>query len=301
MKENNMTLLIMAAGNGSRYGALKQFDALGPNDEFLFEYSIYDAISNGFNHIVIITKEQFVDEIKNYLSQRISDKIKLDVIAQKVSNLPPSFNSQDFNREKPWGTAHAVWVAKNYIKNSFIIINADDHYGKKAFELAADFIENKTKENEYALVPYLLNDTLSKYGTVSRGICKTEKDNLIEVKEVLKIEKKGDEILDIDSNTILNENELISMNLWICEPSIFNEIETQFINFLNDKEDINKKEILIPLIIQNLIESEFVKVKVTQAGDSWFGVTYANDKENAVELLKEMSINNEYPSPLWKN
>ena len=161
----------MAAGSGSRYGALKQFDTLGPAKEFLFEYSIYDAVSNDFNHIVIITKSDYVDDIKAYLTLRVPGEIKIDVIPQETANVPKSILKVPI-REKPWGTAHAVWVAKEYIANDFIIINADDFYGNDAFRKASHFIDSNADENIFGIVPYQLKETLSKYGTVSRGFCK---------------------------------------------------------------------------------------------------------------------------------
>ena len=300
MKIRNKTLLIMAAGSGSRYGALKQFDQLGPKGEFLFEFSIYDAIINGFDHIVIIIKKEYVDEIKTYLNKRISKQIKIDVIEQCINNLPKEI-TQNFKREKPWGTAHAIWVAKEFIDGNFVIINADDYYGKQAFKLAAEFISIQRNKNEYALVPYILKDTLSKHGTVSRGLCKRNGNKLEEIKELTEIKEINSTIIDIATNTILKANELISMNFWICDNSIFKYIEKQFIDFLKDEKNIAKGEILIPSVIQNLIESSKVTVELTEVGSSWFGVTYADDKVFAVRLLKEMTNNKDYPSPLWKN
>ena len=295
-----MTLLIMAAGNGSRYGALKQFDEMGPNNEFLFEFSIFDAINSGFNHIVIVTKEQFVIKINEYLSKKIPKNVKLDVIAQKIEDTPLS-KTKIIKREKPWGTAHAVWTARNCIFNDFIVINADDYYGKDAFQKAAKFIKNNEAKNKYGLVPYYLKDTLSENGSVSRGVCNIEEDVLVGIKELLKIEKEGDTIFDSDSNTKLSGKEPVSMNFWIFNTSIFDKIEKQFKNFLKKDENIKNGEIFIPFIIQKLIDSKDVTVKPTKPTSTWFGVTYADDKDNAIQLLKNMSDNNEYPTPLWKN
>lgn len=298
--KNNMTLLIMAAGNGSRYGALKQFDNLGPNKEFLFEFSVFDAISSGFDHIVIITKEEFVTEINDYLNKRLPDNVKIDVIAQRITELPPQV-SKSFKREKPWGTAHAVWVARNYISNSFVVINADDYYGNGAFKKAAEFIQNKDNKNRYALVPYFLKETLSDYGTVSRGVCQANGDELIKLRELLKIERTDSGIIDHDSNTELTGEEPTSMNFWICNPSVFKEIETQLNEFLEDDANVVGGEVYIPLVIQKLVDDGQVSVKLTEASSSWFGVTYAEDKSNAIKVLKAMTTDKKYPSPLWKN
>ena len=300
MKNKRKTLLIMAAGSGSRYGALKQFDTLGPAKEFLFEYSIYDAIKNGFDHVVIITKNDYVSEIKAYLRLRLPNEIKIDVIAQETSNIPKSA-SKEIIREKPWGTAHAVWVAKDYIANDFVIINADDYYGNNAFKKASFFIDGNVDKNSFGMVPYQLKETLSEYGTVSRGFCQFENNTLTEIVELLKITYENNVLLDQDTNTILDEMDLVSMNFWICKPLIFDEIETQLIEFLNNDNLINNGEILIPDVIQSMIQKNKIKVIPTDESNSWFGVTYAKDKKNAMRSLSDFSSNNLYPSPLWKH
>ena len=299
MNNKTKTLLIMAAGSGSRYGALKQFDTLGPEKEFLFEYSIYDAVNNGFDHIVIITKMDYVDDIKAYLTLRIPGEIKIDVIPQETANVPKSILNVPV-REKPWGTAHAVWVAKEYISNDFIIINADDFYGNDAFRKASHFIDNSANNNVFGIVPYQLKETLSDYGTVSRGFCKFKNNALVEIIELLKISNENGILQDQATNTILDEKDLVSMNFWICNARIFDEIEDQLIEFLNNIDLSKNNELLIPDIIQSMIEKNEIKVMPTEEGSAWFGVTYAKDKENAVQTLSKFSMNNKYPSPLWK-
>ncbi len=293
------TLLIMAAGNGSRYGALKQFDNLGPKGEFLFEFSIYDAIQNGFDHIVVITKKEFVTEISAYLQSRLPKHIKIDVVEQVLEDLPDGID-QKFDRVKPWGTAHAVWSARNYIKNGFAVLNADDFYGNGAFERAAEFLQNNDQEDQYGLVSYYLKDTLSDHGTVSRGICEADGNQLKKISELLEIGKKEDTIIDFNTNTKLTGEEPTSMNFWICYPSFFVEIEQQFKEFLKDENEVTKGELYIPLAIQKMIEKELIKVKLTAANSMWFGVTHAADKEMALKTLEKMTDKNKYPSPLWK-
>lgn len=295
-----MTLLIMAAGNGSRYGALKQFDHLGPKKEYLFEFSIYDAIENGFEHVVIITKQQFVNDIKDYLTDRIPKHIKIDVLPQVIEDIP-SESGNSFNREKPWGTAHAVWAARDYIKNHFVVINADDYYGKDAFKKSFDLVKNSSSDKLCGLVPYSLKDTLSKHGTVSRGVCEVEGNLLKAINELTKIEQQDTSIIDLDSNRVLRGDEYASMNFWICDPSIFEIIESQLIEFLKNKDNIEKGEIYIPLIIQHMIDFGINDIYSTEPSSEWFGVTYADDKLNAVQVLKEMTDQDKYPSPLWKN
>ena len=295
-----MTLLVMAAGNGSRYGALKQFDNLGPNKEFLFEYSIFDAVKNGFDHVVVITKREFVTEIKEYLQNRLPKEIKIDVVEQVLEDLPKGID-QRFDRVKPWGTAHAVWSARNHITNGFAVLNADDFYGAGAFEKAAEFLQNNISEDQYGLVSYYLKDTLSNHGTVSRGICKVDKDQLLKISELLEIGTKEDgSIFDFKSSTFLTGEEPTSMNFWVCYPSFFEEIERQFLEFLDKPENINKGELYIPLAIQKMIEKEMIKVKLSAADSKWFGVTHAADKEMALNALQKMADDKIYPAPLWK-
>jgi len=213
-----MTLLLMAAGSGSRYGKLKQFDELGPKEEFLMEFAIYDAIKNDFNQIVVITKAANVAFLKDYLSERLPKRIKLDVLAQELTDLPSGVTFTG-ERKKPWGTAHAVWTARNVIKGPFVVINADDFYGQAAYKKAADFM--KSDDSAYSLLGYTLKDTLSEHGSVSRGVCKVSGDNLVSVEERLKLVQKGDVVLDEDSGLEFTGEEQASMNFWVCRPSIF--------------------------------------------------------------------------------
>ncbi len=294
-----MTLLLMAAGSGSRYGKLKQFDDLGPKGEFLMEFAMYDAIKNGFGHIVVITKKENVDFLKEHLQARLPKTVKLDVLAQEITDLP---NGVTFSgeRPKPWGTAHAVWTARNVINDPFCVINADDFYGQSAYANAAKFIEEHPQENHYALVGYTLKDTLSEHGSVSRGVCMTQGDDLISVDERLKLEQKNDKVVDADSGLEYTGNELASMNFWICRPSIFEVIETEFREFLADEQMIKTSELYIPKTIQKMLKDGLAKVKVVPAQDQWFGVTYASDREVAVASLQQKTGEGQYISPLWQ-
>lgn len=294
-----MTLLLMAAGSGSRYGKLKQFDGLGPNEEFLLEYSIFDAIANGFNHIVVITKEANQTYLKDYLSERLPSNIKLDVSVQDIKNLPEGVNLNT-ERIKPWGTAHAVWCAKDVINGDFVIINADDYYGKKAFEGAAQFIKNTNSNNTYGIVGYNLKDTLSDHGSVSRGVCNVENGHLISIQEHTKIVAVNDVIVDEDSGNELEPDTIVSMNFWICNPSIFDYIETYFKNFLNVPENLEKSEIYLPFVAQEMMVNGLININVIASKSDWFGVTYYEDKTEAVNTLKALTEQSEYPSPIWK-
>lgn len=294
-----MTLLLMAAGSGSRYGKLKQFDDLGPHGEFLMEFAMYDAIKYGFDHIVVITKKDNVTFLEEYLEERIPENIEVDVLAQEIIDLPygATFTAE---RTKPWGTAHAVWTARNVIDQPFCVINADDFYGQTAYANAAKFIQENTEENHYALVGYILKDTLSEHGSVSRGVCMTDGNNLLSVDERIKLEQKGNKIIDTDSGIEYAGNELVSMNFWICRPSIFNVIEEEFREFLENDHMVKTGELYIPKTIQNLLQEGTVKVTVVPSQDNWFGVTYASDREIAVNSLQEKTNEGQYESPLWE-
>lgn len=295
-----MTLLLMAAGSGSRYGKLKQFDDLGPKDEFLMEFSIYDALKNGFDHIVAITKKENVDFLKEHLSRRLPKNIKLDVLAQEITDLPEGVSFTG-DRAKPWGTAHAVWTARNVIKNSFAIINADDYYGKNAFKSAAEFIKNNGKKETYGLIAYTLKNTLSEHGSVSRGVCESEDGKLTSIHERTQIEAQGEIIKDLDSGTEFTGEELVSMNFWVCQPSIFPFITSYLKDFIANPDNIAKGEIYLPFAIKKMINNNLIDVDVIPSASQWFGVTYASDKEIAVSELKRMTENNGYTSPLWDN
>jgi dTDP-glucose pyrophosphorylase len=292
-----MTLLLMAAGSGSRYGKLKQFDDLGPNGEFLMEFAIYDAIQNNFEQIVVITKKENVSFLEEHLSKRLPKTIQLDVLAQELTDLPDGVTFTG-ERKKPWGTAHAVWTARNVISGPFVVINADDFYGQEAYKKAADFM--KSDENAYALLGYTLKDTLSEHGSVSRGVCEVEGNNLISVEERLKLIQKGDKVIDENTQLEFTGGEQASMNFWICRPSIFDKIESEFRIFLNDEERIANGELYIPLMIQEMLQSNEIEVKCIPSGGDWFGVTYASDKQKAMDSLQEKTKEGQYIAPLWQ-
>lgn len=295
-----MTLLLMAAGKGSRYGKLKQFDGLGPKEEFLMEFSIYDAIEAGFDHVVIITQQDHLAFLKEHLEACIPKTIKLDVLAQELEELPQGTKIL-VERNKPWGTAHAVWTARNHINSPFVVLNADDYYGREAFYNAVLFIKNEKTSSPFAMVGYTLKETLSPNGSVSRGICSIKNGNLLHVVERLKIISENGEIIDLDSGEHFTGKEKVSMNFWVCHPSLFSEIETYFIKFLRDKELIKSSEVYLPFVIQSLIAKKKTTVSVLPSRGKWFGVTYANDRELAVTELAEMTNKEIYPSPLWGN
>lgn len=294
-----MTLLLMAAGKGSRYGKLKQFDGLGPKEEFLMEFSISDALESGFDHIVVITQKDNVDFLNNYLSPRLPGNVRLDVVAQELSDLPEG-STYSGERAKPWGTAHAVWSARNVIDGPFAVINADDYYGQQAFRNASKFMKDTDAPNTFALVAYTLRDTLSPFGSVSRGVCKKNGTQLESVEERLKLVADGDGVKDEDSGLSFTGDEMVSMNFWICQPMIFEHIEKDIRKFLEETEDTSKGEVYLPFVIQEMLENGLVDVEVIPSESQWFGVTYAADKDKAVDLLKNMTALGNYRSPLWE-
>ena len=288
----------MAAGSGSRYGKLKQFDELGPNGEFLMEFSIYDAIKSGFNHIVLITKRENKDFLYNYLRKKINNYVKIDVIVQETDNLPEGIINQS-GRQKPWGTAHAVWCARDYIDTDFAIINADDYYGSKAFKKAAQFFNRSDDQNNYGLVSYRLKNTLSEFGSVSRGVCKVSNGKLDSINEHLKIEKNENVIIDQDSGNILSEKDYVSMNFWLCKSNFFKYLDEYISEEIGNLDDIEKSEIYLPFAAQKLLSENIINIDVVDSDSKWFGVTYKEDKENSVKKLALYTKEGIYPTPLW--
>jgi len=298
-KAISMTILVMAAGSGSRYGKPKQFDNLGPKGEFLMEYSIYDAIRYGFSQVIIITQQDMVAAIQNYFSLRLPVTVDLQVLAQNTTDLPQG-NALRGTRGKPWGTAHAGGAARHLIKNSFAVINADDFYGKSAFMQAASFLKNKASLATYGMVSYFLKETLSINGTVSRGICSITEEHLTGIQERTKIGLQNGILRDQESQEVYTGEEQVSMNFWLCSPSFFTVVTEQLLAFMASKANWETAELYIPIIIQQLIKNKSVEVLVMPTQSQWFGVTYAADRPHAVATLKRMTTARAYPTPLWK-
>jgi len=293
-----MVLIIMAAGSGSRYGKLKQFDELGPCKEFLMEYSIYDAVKAGFNHIILITRKENKEYLEEYLNKRLPKHVKIDIIVQETTNLPEGCNI-NYKREKPWGTAHAVWCAKNYINSDFAIINADDFYGNNSFKNAFQYMSKKKNNKYFGLVCYKLSETLSEFGSVSRGVCKVKNDKLVSINEYLKIQNENNIIFDSNTGKTLQEDDLVSMNFWICKNDFFIFLENYIIQCIREFKNIEKDEIYLPFAIKEYSELNRVDIDVLSSLSKWFGITYIEDKKESIKKLKEHTENKLYPSPLW--
>lgn len=297
------TLLILAAGMGSRFGGLKQVEPVGPNGEAIIDYSIYDAIRAGFGKVVFIIRESFADAFKENFDKKLKGKIEVEYVFQELNMLPEGFTLPE-GREKPWGTAHAILVAKDVINEPFCALNADDFYGFNAYKAMAKFLTKSTGPKEYAMVGYNLNDTLSEFGSVSRGICEEDENkNLVKIVEALKIVKHENKIISIEndgSETLLTGNEIASMNNWGFKPSVFAQLEKRFTQFLKIEIDKPKSEMYIPSVVFDLIEDKEATVKVLEANSPWFGVTYKEDKPFVIEKINALIAKGEYPKKIWE-
>ncbi len=297
------TLLILAAGMGSRFGGLKQVEPVGPNGEAIIDYSIFDAIRAGFGKVVFIIRESFADAFKEKFDTKLKGKIEVDYVFQELDMLPKGFSLPE-GREKPWGTAHAILCAGNAIKEPFCALNADDFYGLNAYKAMVKFLTESNSPNEYSMVGYKLSDTLSDFGSVSRGICDSDNNNnLVKIVENLKIVKRGDEIISVESDesgTKLTGNEIASMNNWGFKPTLFDELEKRFVQFLKTEIDKPKSEMYIPSVVFDLIDEKAATVKVLEANSPWFGVTYKEDKPFVIEKLGKLIAKGEYPEKLWE-
>lgn len=298
------TLLILAAGMGSRFGGLKQVEPIGPNGEAIIDYSIFDAIRAGFGKVVFVIRESFADAFKEKFDAMLAGKIEVEYVYQELDMLPEGFSLPE-GREKPWGTAHAILVAKDVIKEPFCALNADDFYGKNAYEVMAKFLMNSESESEYSMVGYELSDTLSEFGSVSRGICNVdEQNNLKKIVETTKIFKKDDRIYSVEEDgqeVDLTGKENVSMNIWGFKPEVFANIEEKFSLFLKENIEKPKSEMYIPNVVFEMIEDKQAEVKVLEAHSPWFGVTYKEDKPFVVEKIKMLIAEGHYPVNLWNN
>jgi NDP-sugar pyrophosphorylase family protein len=297
------TLLILAAGMGSRFGGLKQVEPVGPNGEAIIDYSIYDAKRVGFGKVVFIIRESFADAFKENFDAKLKGKIDVDYVYQELNMLPDGFTLPE-GREKPWGTAHAILCARHAVKEPFCALNADDFYGRNAYKVMAEFLTKSEYSSEYSMVGYQLKETLSDFGSVSRGICDADQNNnLQKIVETLKIEKRGTDIVSIEadgSETPLTGNEIASMNNWGFKPSIFDELEKRFTQFLKTEIDKPKSEMYIPSVVFDLIDDKVATVKVLEANSPWFGVTYKEDKPFVIEKINALIAKGDYPEKLWE-
>lgn len=296
------TLLVLAAGMGSRYGGLKQLDPMGPNGETILDYSVYDALRAGFNKVVFIIRKSFAEEFEARAQKIYGDKIEISYCYQELDNLPEGFACPE-EREKPWGTAHAIWVARDEVQDSFAVINADDYYGPQAFQTAAEFLKASSPEStDYGMVAYQLANTLSEHGGVNRGVVQLDGEHMKDVKEVLKIQKQENgEIIGVDDDKVehqLTEETLVSMNFFLFTPSLFNKLDDFLFEFFSTRLKEEKSESYIPAVIDGLIKDERATCTVKYSTDRWFGVTYPEDKPVVQSAIAACIKDGVYPESL---
>lgn len=299
------TLFILAAGMGSRYGGLKQLDSVGPGGETIMDYSVYDAIVSGFGKIVFVIRHSFEKEFREKIVSKYEKIIKVEVVFQELEYPPEGFVLNP-EREKPWGTNHALLMGKEVIKEPFGIINADDFYGRTSFQLLAGQLKNMTHSNySYCMIGYLLGYTLSDSGSVARGVCEIDQDNyLTKIVERTNIES-FDGVPSFTDETgkraKLSSSTPVSMNMWGFTPDYFELSQIEFTNFLSINENNLKTEFLIPTLINTLVEEKKIKVKLINTSAKWFGVTYASDKSDVVSRISELVEKNVYPKKLFNS
>jgi UTP-glucose-1-phosphate uridylyltransferase len=299
------TLLVLAAGMGSRYGSLKQIDPVGPSGETIIDYSIYDAIRAGFGKVVFIIRQSFEQDFKDIFISKLQPHIPVQYVFQEIDKIPAGLTISP-ERTKPWGTAHAILMAKEVINEPFAVINGDDFYGSGAFQTMADYLVSldATQQTQYSLVGYQVGNTMSEHGSVSRGVCLEDADELlVSVTERTNIQYVNGKIAYQDTYgnfVFLNPETLVSMNFWGFTPEYFTQTESLFSDFVKTNFDSIKAEFYIPSAIDTLISSSKASVKVLRSDAKWFGVTYKEDKPLVIEKLAQLIKNGVYPTQLWK-
>ena len=291
----DLTLLVMAAGMGSRYGGLKQLDEVGPNGETIIDYSVYDAIEAGFNKVVFIIRQDFRDLFKEKISDKYTDKINIEIVYQDLHELPQNFTCP-VGREKPWGTGHAILAARSVISEPFAAINGDDFYGRESFNIIADYYSKN--QTGFTMAAFQLDKTLSDFGTVSRGLCEVNKNKLVTVIETHDLKKVNNNISS-DREINLNGKEPVSMNMWGFTPVLFDYLQTMFNEFLNENNKNLKSEFLIPTVVNDLIQQNLEDVHVLRTGAQWFGVTYKEDKSLVNQQILKLIAAGLYPEKLF--
>nr|WP_294904846.1 sugar phosphate nucleotidyltransferase [uncultured Lacibacter sp.] len=295
------TLLILAAGMASRYGSMKQMEGFGPSGETIMDYSIYDAMRAGFGKVVFIIRKDFADNFKAVFEPKLKGRIEIDYVYQQLDSLTNGYEIPA-GRTKPWGTAHAILCAKDAIKEPFAVINADDFYGRDAFEKAYSFLTTACSPSQQSIIGYELAKTLSANGTVSRGVCEVDAEqNLVSISERTKIYAEGEKIVyeDAAGKHEVPYNSSVSMNFWCFDPSIFAMTEKMFATFLQEHGQEEKSEFFIPIVADKYIKQGSGVVKVIPTSSQWFGVTYKEDAPGVQKSVDDLVAAGEYPSSLW--
>jgi NDP-sugar pyrophosphorylase family protein len=295
------TLLVLAAGMGTRYGGNKQLDEVGPSGETIIDYSIYDAIRAGFGKIVFVIRRDIEQQVKERFVGKLKGRIEIDYVFQEITNLPEGAKVSP-DRQKPWGTSHAILVAEKKIKEPFGVINADDYYGVESFKILYDFLMNDKDPNCYCIVGYKLANTLSEHGHVNRGVCKVGDGLLKNIVETRQIEKTPDGAKAPTADGGFEKftgNEVVSMNLWGFKPSCFAFLGDEFKNFINRSGMDLKSELDIPTSVDKFVKSGEITIKILMSNERWFGVTYREDKPFVVESINNMIDRGIYPAKLY--
>jgi UTP-glucose-1-phosphate uridylyltransferase len=296
------TLLVLAAGMGSRYGGNKQLDQVGPSGETIIDYSIYDAIRAGFGKIVFVIRRDIEEQVKERFVTRLKGKIEVDYVFQEITNLPEGVKVSP-ERQKPWGTSHAILVTEPKIKEPFGVINADDYYGVESFRILRDFLVNDNSPDNYCIVGYKLGNTLSDHGHVNRGVCGVGEDGLLKnIVETRQIEKTADGAVapGADGKTLhFTGNEVVSMNLWGFKPSCYHFLGEEFRNFINKSGMDLKSELDIPTSIDKFVKNGRITIQILETNAKWFGVTYREDKPFVVDSINKMIRDGVYPSSIY--
>lgn len=298
-----MTLVVLAAGIGSRYGGLKQIEAVGPSGAIVIEYSVYDAIRAGFDRVVCVIRRDIERDFRSLISARFEKHIPVEYVFQDMDDLPPGF-SVPADRKKPWGTGHAVLACRNVVKTPFAVINADDFYGRKSYDVLASFLKGvKAGSGDYSMVGFTLKNTLSEHGHVARGVCEVDgKGHLARVVERTNIEQTATGARYADGAggwTALSGGEVVSMNMWGLTPSLFGHLQSEFPVFLSRSAANPKAEFFLPTVVDALVNSGKASVKVLSTPEHWFGVTYPQDKAVVVDGISHLVKQGVYPAKLW--
>jgi hypothetical protein len=301
-----LTLVVLAAGMGSRYGGLKQLDPVGPHGEFILDYSVYDALEAGVEQVVFVIRKDFESAFRDSLGKRFENRLSVDYAFQSLDAIPDGCKVPS-GRTKPWGTGHAVLTAKNVVHTPFMVINADDFYGRSSYGVLADYLRESAAGpsaiEPYSMVGFPLKNTLSENGTVARGLCQCSDDMYLQsVQEITNIRKTtaGAAYEDASRVTVeLTGNERVSMNMWGFLPTFFPLLEERFRNFMTSHGGSEKAEFYIPFAVDELIQAQRATARVLTTESSWFGVTYQDDKPIVVEALQQLAEQGTYPSPLW--
>ena len=291
----DISLLIMAAGMGSRYGGLKQLDAVGPSDETIIDYSVYDAIQAGFNKVVFIIRKDFEDEFKSQITDKYSGKIQVEFAFQDLHDLPDGFTCPE-GRKKPWGTGHAILAASDLIHEPFVAINGDDFYGGESFKIVADYYQSGA--DNFSMVAFQLDKTLSTFGGVTRGLCTVKKEKLDTVIETGELQRTEQGVTS-DRNIKLDGSEPVSMNVWGFTPILFKYLKDMFVEFLHDEGNEIRSEYLIPSVVNELIQSGREDVHVLRSASSWFGITYKDDRPFVMREIQKLVDSGTYPKQLF--